>query len=159
MFGTLKTVCENTQKTMNNDLDNMEKTIKAMRKSRRRFKAKRIMQLQKEELDLEDIMSSSEDSILKENLNTNNENIPNSPILDQNQNTISPVKNSDENTNPLQTQESCNLPRMALGGVPILENGEPLGATHSEEWVSEYGGTSSIVFLYKLKITRKVQNF
>ena len=111
-----------TQKNLNGmkkvwkkDIDEMERTVKAMKRSRRHFKVKHMARLQKEELDLEDILSSSSES---------------------------PNKNEKSITGK-ESEERFNFPRMALGGVPIMENGEPLGGTIAEEWVSEYGGASS----------------
>eukprot|EP01022_Parablepharisma_sp_SALTPOND_P011761 TRINITY_DN14_c0_g1_i1.p1 TRINITY_DN14_c0_g1~~TRINITY_DN14_c0_g1_i1.p1 ORF type:complete len:680 (+),score=80.48 TRINITY_DN14_c0_g1_i1:3279-5318(+) len=116
---------DGVRKLVNADLDSMEKTVRAMRRSRRHIKAKQVMHLQREELDFEDLMSSSED-----------------PLGDSFQNRTNNNDSALEN-DAKESEEECNFPRLALGGVPILENGEPLGATHSQEWISEYGGTSS----------------
>ena len=135
---SVQKACEGTTKLFKGDIENMEKTVRAMRRSRRHFKAKRMMKLHKEELDFQDLISSSENSFAEED--KSGENINNEeeikPADKSNNILLEPVQAKEE-------EDECNLPRLALGGVPILENGEPLGATHTEEWVSEYGGASS----------------
>ena len=100
-------------------IEDMEKIVKTVRRRRRRLKAKHIARLKKEELDLEDIMSSSSDTPEK--------------------NDKSRVEGS-----MVKSGEGLNLPRSTLEGAPILEKGEPFGCTVAEEWVSEYGGTSTV---------------
>jgi hypothetical protein len=100
-------------------MEDMEKTVKTVRRRRRRLKAKHIARLKKEELDLEDIMSSSSDT---------------------------PEKNEQSRIegSMIRSGEELNFPRLGPEGVPITENGESLGGTVAEEWVSAYGGTSSL---------------
>lgn len=97
------------------DIEDMEKTIKIVRRRRRRLKAKHIAKLKKEELDLEDIMSSSSESPEK--------------------------SRQSEGERP---EERLNFPKLVLENVPILEGGEPLGCTATEECPSEFGAPNSL---------------
>ncbi len=147
--------CEDTKKLYNSDLECIEKTVRSMRRSRRHFKAKRIMELQKEELNFEDLISSSDDNCDDVTPYSVDHTATKTPLPADVENIT-----TEENADSCAEEEGCNFPRLALGGVPIMENGEPLGATHSEEWVSEYGGTSSQVRVSMCKTgIRKVQSF
>ena len=99
----------------------MEKLIKKMRKSRRKMKSKQITELSKKEMEMEDMLSSSEDMSEE------------SKITDKNNGT---------------GINECNLPfQIGLGGVIIKGNGEPLELTTSAKWDSNYDDTNSLVSL------------
>ena len=95
------------------------------------MKSKQITDLCKKEMEMEDMLSSSEDMSEE------------SKITDRNNGT-------DIN--------ECNLPfQIGLGGVIIKGNGEPLELTTSAKWDSNYDDTNSLVSL--VFNDRKIQGF
>ncbi len=133
-LGKLQKAFDSGKQLLTSDLDAMEKAVKKMKHSRRHFQAKQIMNLQQEELNFEDMMSSSEDPLKTGRSGKSQDVTPSGPAAADADRTLEDDENAD-----------CNMPRLALGGVLLKDNGEPVELSRSEEWVSEYGGTSSQV--------------
>lgn len=159
----------------NDDLTHLEKTAKTMRRTRRHLRTELITRMKKKELEMEDMLSSSESgaeefssgkvdsdvasSSMKEEEKKHNQSSQKKPrpqllpaIFDEEQKSLSeqiqaPKPESgngalalpEEEEKSEHEEEDCSgMPRMALGGVPLNTNGEPLDLTTTGKWESEY---------------------
>jgi hypothetical protein len=119
---------EKEKSELNKDLDRLEKSVKVIRRKRRHIRAKHASKFRSAEQDLEDLMSSSEDPLKK----NEREGGDDGQMLEESK----------------QQEEDCKLPRMAIGGVPIDENGNPIENNISHEWISEYEDTTNSQVIY-----------
>ena len=117
----IKECFEKGKKVFNDDLTEMEKVAKKIRKSRRRFRAKQLTLLNQKELELEDMLSSSEEGV--------------DVSRDEHKDA------SDENS------KEGEFPKfhMALGGIPLGDNGEPLDIDEEGKWNYDYDDSDSLV--------------
>jgi hypothetical protein len=121
---------ERGQYMLNSDIDKLEKSVKLIRRAKRHIRSKQVTDLRNAELEMEDIMSSSDEHI----------DNPAGKDSGEEQKTARGSDKLEEDK-----EKECNLPRMALGGVPINENGEPLQNNVSQEWISDFDETDSLV--------------
>jgi len=156
----IKDCFEKGKKIIESDLKEMEKIAKKHRKSRRKFRTQQLAILNQKQLELEDMLSSSDElndtekksEIFKSGLEISHKSHKN--------NKNSPKDNIDKENSDFQDDENIGGIRMGLGGVPLKENGEPLELTASGKWDHDYDDTNSLVFFwFYYKKTRKVQNF
>ena len=106
------------------DLHRIERLLKTMRKDRRHYRAQQVASLNRAEVEFEDMLSSSEDPLNFQNEKKEQQFLDNTD------------KQSDQ-------AEDFKMPRMALGGVPLNSDGEPIELGKSGEWLSEYDDDSN----------------
>ncbi len=137
----------NCRKLLSEDMDRVEKTMKTARRARRHLRAKMSSRMRKAELELGDMLSSSS-SCGEENGSSDRALRPQKRQLGKNSHIEEAAALSEERSHAelsdapkpadLGNSEECDLPRMALGGVPLDSKGEPLELTVSGKWASEY---------------------
>lgn len=133
---------ERGQYVLNTDLDKLEKSVKLIRRAKRHLRSKQVTNLRNAELEMEDIMSSSDEHVD----NPEGNKFPEISMIEKDPSEEPKTARGGSNKSGEEEKE-CNLPRMALGGVPINENGEPIQNNVSQEWISEFDETNSQVYL------------
>lgn len=145
-FSNFENNFEKHKQILNKDLDAIEKKVKFHRRKQRHTRAKIMKKIRNQEQEIEDFMSSGD-----ERVDTNN-SIKRLKQLQREKKHKKTKQNEVERNVNLKESDSqneeeakldTNLPRMALGGVIINENGDPIEKSVSVEWKSEFEDSSN----------------